>query len=265
MRSGGLVSVVLPTYNRARLLPRSVQSVLAQTDGDLEIVVVDDSSEDDTESVVAGFRDPRVRYLRLPRNSGLPAARNAGIAVSRGGYIAFQDDDDEWHHEKLARQRQALEGHPEAGVVYSDMRRVLADGRTLYHRSPTIVRDRLVAPATGYWQSYMLSMQAVLVRRACFDRERFDERLVGFEDLDLHLRLARHYAYVHMPEPLVDYHETGGLTSNRGAELKARRQLLGKYAAALLTRERGFALRETMAVLLRRSLLPIVAQHMTPL
>jgi len=265
MRSDGLVSVVLPTYNRAALLPRSMESVLGQTDGDLELIVVDDTSADDTESVVKGFRDPRVRYLRLPANSGLPAARNAGIAAARGSYLAFQDDDDEWHRDKLARQRRALAAHPDAGIVYTDMRRVRADGTVLYHRSPTIVRGRLVAPDTCYWQSYMLAMQPTLIRRECFDSHRFDDRLVGLEDLDLHLRLSTRYEYVHMTEPLVDYHETGGMTSNHPAELKARRQLLRKYAAALLTRERAFAIKETMAVLLRRSLLPIVAQHMTPL
>ena len=266
MRSDGLVSVVLPTYNRAALLPRSIESVLGQSDGDLEVIVVDDSSEDHTASVVAKFRDPRVRYVKQAKNGGLPAARNAGVAAARGAYVAFQDDDDVWHRDKLARQRRALAAHPDAAIVYCDMRRVLGDGRAFYHRSPTIVRGRLVSPETRFWQSYMLAMQPTLVRRECFERERFDERMVGLEDLDLHLRLSRHYEYVHLPEPLVDYYETaGGLTTKRHVELRARRQLLTKHAAALLANEPAFAVREATAVLLRRSLLPIVAQHMTPI
>ena len=103
MHSGGLVSVILPTFDRAELLPRSIGSVLAQTDGHLELIVVDDGSSDDTEGVVARLADPRVRYLRLPENRGLPAARNAGIAIARGEYVAFQDSDDVWAPDKLAR------------------------------------------------------------------------------------------------------------------------------------------------------------------
>lgn len=265
MRSDGLVSVILPTYDRAALLPRSIGSVLAQSDGDLELIVVDDGSEDETAAVVAGFADPRVRYVKLPQNRGLPAARNAGLAQARGDYVAFQDSDDEWHGEKLARQRRALAAHPEAAIVYSDMHRVCADGRVLYHRSPTIVRGRLIDPDTRYWQGYMLAMQPVLMRRECLEDLRFDERLIRFEDLDLHLRLARRYQFIHMPEPLVDYHESDGLTIDHRAELAGRRQLLRKYAGTLLVSDPAFAVKETLAVLLRRSLLPIVARHMTPL
>ena len=258
-------SIVLTTYDRAALLPRSIASVLAQSDGDFELIVVDDGSTDATPSVVAGIGDPRIRYVALPANRGLPAARNAGIAVARGRYVAFQDSDDEWGADKLARQRRALEAHGEVGVVYGDMHRVRADGRLLYHRSPTIVTGRLVDPATRYWQSYMLAMQPVLMRRECLADVRFDEGLVRLEDLDLHLRIARRHAYLHLGEPLVRYHETDGLTVDWRAELRGRRQLLRKYAGELARREPGFLARETLAVLLRRSLLPIVARHVTPL
>jgi glycosyltransferase involved in cell wall biosynthesis len=259
------VSIILPTYNRSALLPRSIKSVLGQTYGDFELIVVDDGSQDDTAAVVAGFADERVRYMKLPRNRGLPAARNAGLAEARGAYLAFQDSDDEWQAEKLERQKRELDAHPDAAVVYSDMYRVRADGRVLYHRSPTIVRGRLINPQTRYWQSYMLAMQPVLMRRVCLDELLFDERLVRFEDLDLHLRVAQHYEFVHLKEPLVSYHETHGLTTDRHAELQGRRQLVRKYATALLSSDPLFAIKETMDVLLKRSLLPLVNQHLTPL
>jgi len=265
MRSDRLVSVILPTYNRATLLARSIGSVLAQTDGDLELIVVDDGSEDDSASVVAGFADPRVRYVKLRQNRGLPAARNAGIVEARGAYVAYQDSDDEWHAEKLARQRRALDAHPDAAVVYCDMHRIRADGRVFYHRSPSIVRGRIVDPDTRYWQSYMLAMQPVLMRRACLEDLRFDERLIRFEDLDLHLRLAQRHEFVHMAEPLVSYHETQGLTTDMKAEFTGRRQLLRKYVRVLLATERAFAIREAIACMLGRSLMPIVARHLTPL
>jgi glycosyltransferase involved in cell wall biosynthesis len=264
MHREAATSIILPTYDRAHLLPRSIASVLAQTDGDFELIVVDDGSADESAAVVAGFGDARIRYVALPENRGLPAARNAGLAVARGALVAFQDSDDEWHPDKLARQRRVLADHPEAGVVYGDMHRVCADGRVLYHRSPTIVRGRLIDPTTRYWQSYMLAMQPVLIRRACLQRLRFDERLIRLEDLDLHLRLAAHVEFVHVPEPVVRYHETGGLTVDHRAELKGRRQLLRKYAGALLAREPRFFVREALDVLRRRSLMPIVDRHLTP-
>jgi len=258
------VSVILPTYNRADLLPRSIQTVLDQTYRDFELIVVDDGSEDDTESVMKGFSDERIRYLRLPRNLGVSAAQNAGLTQARGAYLAFQGSDDEWHNEKLERQRRALESHPEATVAYSDMYRVCADGRVLYLRSPTIVRGTLIDPQTRFWQTYMLAMQAVLIRRARLGDVYFDERLVMFEDLDLNLRLAQHHDYFHLKEPLVNYYETKGITGNRRWELKARRQLMRNFGRTLLTTNPGFLIKETVDILLRKSLMPIVHQHLTP-
>jgi len=265
MRGEVPVSIILPTYNRAALLPRSIESVLEQTYGDFELIVVDDGSEDDSAGVVARFADERIRYLRLPKNCGLPTARNAGLAQARGAYLAFQDSDDEWMADKLERQKCLLEIHPETAGVYADMLRVCADGRVLYFRSPTIVPGRLINPQTRYWESYMLALQPALIRRACFGDLRFDKRLSMFEDLDLYLRLAQHHSLLHMPEPLVKYHETHGITSDRQAELQGRRQLLRKYAGALLASDPVFLVKETVDVLLRRSLMPIVNQHLTPM
>jgi glycosyltransferase involved in cell wall biosynthesis len=265
MRREVPVSIILPTYNRAALLPRAIESVLGQSYGDFELIVVDDGSEDDSAGVVASFTDERIRYLRLAKNGGLSKARNAGLAQVRGAYVAFQDSDDEWMADKLERQRCLLETHPEAAAVYADMLRVCADGRVLYLRSPTIVPGRLINPQTRYWQSYMLALQPALIRHACFRELRFDERLPMFEDLDFYLRLAQHHALLHMPEPLVKYYETHGMTSDRQAELTGRRLLLRKYAGELLAGYPAFLFKETVDVLLRRSLLPIVNRHLTPI
>src|SRR5438105_1920243 len=100
-RPDPVVSVVLPTYNLAQLLPRAMQSVLDQSFRELELIVVDDGSTDATVDVVQAFQDPRVRLVRLPENRGVGPARNAGIAVARAPYIAFQDHDDLWLPEKL--------------------------------------------------------------------------------------------------------------------------------------------------------------------
>ena len=103
------VSVIVPTHNRADLLPRAVDSVLAQTYGDYEMVIVDDCSSDNTQDVIAGFSDPRIRSFRHDRNRGQSAAINTGIAHARGEYIGFLDDDDEWLPTKLEGQVALLE------------------------------------------------------------------------------------------------------------------------------------------------------------
>lgn len=260
-----LVSVILPTFDRPDLLPRAVGSVLAQTHADLELIVIDDGSREDVEPVLAPFADHRIRLVRLPQNRGLSAARNAGLAAARGAHLAFQDDDDVWHPEKLARQLRVLSERPEVGVVYCDMNRIHRDGRRQYHHSPPIERGRLVNPDTGYWQTYMLAMQPALIRRAVLGANRFDESLAFFEDLDLHLRLSRHHHYLHQPEPLVDYYDTAGLTADFRRELRGRWQMLRKYSAQLLAREPRFLVREAVRVKLRRSLLPIAQAHWSDL
>ena len=99
-----MVSVVLPVFNGELSIGRAVQSVLAQTMSDLELVVVDDGSADRTSSVVSRYSEPRLKLVKLANNSGTSAARNAGISLARGEYIAFLDSDDEWQPDKLEQQ-----------------------------------------------------------------------------------------------------------------------------------------------------------------
>ena len=89
-----LISVVIPTYKRASTVPRAIKSVLSQTYTNLEVLVVDDCSPDDTQSVVRSIADDRIRYLRHETNKGLPTVRNTGIGAARGDYVAFLDDDE---------------------------------------------------------------------------------------------------------------------------------------------------------------------------
>ncbi len=259
------VSVILPTYNRARFLPRAIHSVLGQSYGDLELIVVDDGSEDDTPDVVGNIADPRVRYVRIARNQGISAARNHGLREAKGELLAFQDSDDEWDPQKLEKQIRFLEADPDAEIVYCDMYRHRADGAVFYFRSPSLRKGLLVNPETGYWQSYMLAMQPTLMRRECLLEERFDEDLLTFEDLDLFLRLIERHRFVHLKEPLVHYYETFGNTANRSRELGGRWNLLRKYRRQLLEENPGFLLRESADVLLRRSLTSVTQAHLTRL
>jgi len=96
-----MISVIMPTYNRARTLKRAIDSVLAQTYSDIELIVVDDCSTDNTKDIVDKYSDERLRYVRLKKNSGACVARNVGIEKAKGEYIAFQDSDDYWEKEKI--------------------------------------------------------------------------------------------------------------------------------------------------------------------
>ena len=115
----GLVSVIIPTHNRAQIIRRAIESALGQTYPTLEVIVADDGSTDDTKSVVEGYR-PRVVYIRQA-NAGVSAARNFGLRHARGEFVAFLDSDDMWRPWKVETQLAALALRPEAGVVWTDM------------------------------------------------------------------------------------------------------------------------------------------------
>ena len=99
------VSVVIPTYNRAYIVGRSIQSVLSQSYLDFELIVVDDGSTDNTEEIVMNFKDNRLKYIQHKENQGISAARNTGIKASHGEYIAFQDRHDVWIQEKFEKRK----------------------------------------------------------------------------------------------------------------------------------------------------------------
>ncbi len=225
------VSVVIPTYNRAHLLGRAIQSVLDQTYRDFELIVVDDGSTDNTEEVVEGLSDERVKYIRHEKNKGGAAARNTGIKAAKGQYIAFQDSDDEWLPEKLEKQMKVFETAPtEVGVVYTDMQRINKNGKPEYWHSPRVTNGSLINPKTSDYQVMGLGIQSTLIRKDCFDKVGlFDEKFPRFIDLELFIRLSKHCHFHHIEESLVKYHATEGISSSREALFTARKLLLERY------------------------------------
>lgn len=240
------VSVVLPTYNRAGLIGRAIRSVLGQTYRDLELIVVDDGSTDDTAKVVEAFGDPRIRYTSLAHNRGAGAARNAGIQLARGRLLAFQDSDDEWLADKLERHVAAFAGcDAEIGVVYSDMYRIHRNGASVYHRSPAVIPGRLIDPATRFYQVCGLGIQSTVIRRQCFTAVGgFNEDFPALEDLDLFIRLSRLYRFQHLERALVRYFETDGLSSCMPKKIIARSMLLTLYSKDMTSSELDFLTRE---------------------
>lgn len=197
------VSVIIPTYNRAHTVSRAIQSVLNQTYQDFEIIVVDDCSTDNTEEVVKGFNDSRICYIRHEQNRGGSAARNTGIRIARGEYIAFLDSDDEWLPNKLAEQMRVFYSDRNCGAVYTDLLHVCKDGHAEvhkgYHPEGWILKDLLVTNVVG-------SASSVVVKRECFKVVGlFDEKLPSCQDWDMWIRIAKHYTFRSIPEPLVKY------------------------------------------------------------
>lgn len=224
------VSVVIPTYNRAHLVGRAIQSVLNQTYQDFEIIVVDDGSTDNTEEVVKSFNDPRIRYIRHDQNRGGSAARNTGIKMARGEYIAFQDSDDEWLPEKLEKQMRVFENAPaEVGVVYTGFWRIEGDRRTY------IPSDK-ISQKEGNIQGELLkgnfvTTQATVLKKECFEKAgMFDQRLPRFQDWELFIRISKYYEFKCIDEPLViSYFTPISISSNQRAQVEAYGLILEKH------------------------------------
>jgi glycosyltransferase involved in cell wall biosynthesis len=214
------VSVVLPTYNRAHLLPRAIQSVLDQTFSDFELIVVDDGSGDTTPEVMEQFSDPRVRYVRYEPNKGANHARNVGIHESRAALIAFQDSDDDWFPDKLEKNMAAFaDAGPEIGVVYSGYWKYMdADDNRMF------IPFRWVKQREGWIHDELLrnnfvTTQAAVVRRECFDRSGYWlEGLPGKQEWELFLRISRDYQFRYIDEPLLNsrFTETGISNNSMG-------------------------------------------------
>lgn len=213
------VSIILPTFNRAKTLKRAVDSVLRQTFTDFELIIVDDGSTDETTEVLDAFRDHRQIQIISQFRQGCAKARNVGLSWSRGRYIAFQDSDDEWLPQKLEKSIDLLEASgSNVGVFYSDMRYINADGTSSYFQSPDIKRGLLIDEERLDYQVGMIGIVSALIRRECFDKTgNFDESLVRFSDLDLFIRLSGHFDFVHCKEPLVRYYSSNGLSADREA------------------------------------------------
>lgn len=193
-----LVSVVLPTHNRAGTIERAVRSVLAQSHEELELIVVDDASDDGTHAALARVRDPRMRVLRNPQRLGVSASRNRGAGEARGRWIAFQDSDDEWRIEKLSRQLAAAA--PEAVLVLCG--NLYVNDAT--HSFRGVASREAVVDITSQVIVRIPGAQCFMLRRADFlEAGGFDTGMNCFEDWELALRLSQRGRVMLANEPLV--------------------------------------------------------------
>jgi len=215
-----LVSVVIPTYDRADLVCAAVECVLAQTHRDLEVLVVDDGSTDLTREAVErlGEEDPRIRYL-YQEHAGPGAARNLGIRNARGELLAFLDSDDSWYPEYLARQVEKLDAHPAAALVFCDAKVEGArPGRETRFRAKRFDGDTSLGVMVE--NSFAMAIPTTVIRRRILDEVGlFDETFLCVEDWDLWIRILSRYPAVAVDEVLAVIHRrSDSMSRRRGPE-----------------------------------------------
>jgi len=225
-----LVSVILPTYNRAHIIEKSIKSVLDQTFTNFELLIVDDGSDDNTEKVVKNIDDPRIKYIKCMENKGANVARNIGISTAKADYIAFQDSDDEWYTDKLKKQVTAMQGSlPSIGVVYSGYWRMQDNKKTYI---PTETTTQLEGDISyQLLMSNFIGTPTMLIRKECFEKVgNFDEKLPRFQDWDLVIRLSKYYHFKYINEATMNaYIQTDSLTSNQEAQFMAYKMIFKKH------------------------------------
>lgn len=225
------VSIIIPTLDRGLLLRRCLASVISQTHTDHEIIVVDDGSAMPIDSVTQS--DERVRVLRHASRSGASAARNTGLAAAAGEYIAFLDDDDEWHPEKLALQVRALrEAGPAAVLAYCGYELILTQTQTILE---TFTPEPVPLIAPNFFHRTYFGCSMPLIRGSALRAVGgFDARLAGMQDRDLWLRLAAHGRFVPVPRILVACHVHGpSISTNVQVKIQAKLEFWTKHAASL--------------------------------
>lgn len=208
------VSVVMAAKNYGRFLAEAVESVIAQTFTDWELLIIDDGSSDDTECVAARFGDPRIRYVKSDR-LGQSRAKNLGIDLARGEFIAFLDADDAWLPAKLEKQLKLFaEG---IGVVFS--RRLLMDesSRPLPANTQAAFPSGRVLPQM-FSQNFVCFSSAMVHKEVFSSVGRFDPQWDLAIDYDLWLRVARHYTFEFVDEVLVKYRTGHGNLSKKLAD-----------------------------------------------
>jgi hypothetical protein len=208
-----LVSVIMPCFNHGHFVVEAVASVLGQTMADLELIIVDDASTDDSVAVIQKLaqKDGRIKLIVHQKNCGPSRSRNDGIKAATGEYVAFCDADDRWKPEKLARQLELLNRHPDCDIAYCQSEIIDDTGR------PTggLFTDEFPLPQCPSGDLFealcaknFINTQVVLARRPALAGEQlFHERLRVVEDWWLWIRLARKHRFIYEPAPLAYYRQ----------------------------------------------------------
>lgn len=200
------VSIIIPTYNRAQLLFKAVQSILNQTYQSFEILVIDDNSSDNTSEIINNFNDDRIKYFRLSKNQGACAARNIGIKKAIGELIGFLDSDDQWIETKLEKQIELFNKDENIGLVYTGRKNISNDlQRIILPEKRGDLSNSLLI------KNYVGTTSSVLIKKVLIDEVGgFDLTFASCQDWDLFIGISRKCKIDFVDEPLVLYFEHSG-------------------------------------------------------
>lgn len=226
-----MISVVIPTYNRATTIEKCLDSVLNQTYKDIEVIIVDDCSTDDTVSVVEQYskKTDKIKLYVLEKNSGACVARNYGVSKSKGEYIAFQDSDDIWRSNKLESQYNTLVQN-NSDVVFCAMQLNYSDGN---HRGKKVPNNSYKKGFINFdllLEKSVISTQTIFGKKECFERVQFDPNMPRLQDWDLMLRVVKEFKVFYLDEVLVDaYVQKNSISGNPNKGIIALNLILKKH------------------------------------
>lgn len=231
MAKDGLISVVLPLYNREKTIERAIRSVLDQTYNNLELIIVDDCSNDKSLDIVSSINDARIRLIKLKKNGGACKARNRGINESKGDYIAFQDSDDEWLPDKLEIQMSMLNGGG-TDVNFCAFNRISKKKCVKIPMKDFQIPKQNSDFIKELLRENFISTQTLLAKREVFRKIKFDERLPRFQDWDLAIRISSHFSISYLDKALANvYVQEDSITRNGKKGYAALDILRKKYAS----------------------------------
>jgi glycosyltransferase involved in cell wall biosynthesis len=233
----GMISIVIPVYNRSVLLRRCLESVFVQNFSNFEVVVIDDASSENISVVLSHFDIKRINLIRHPHNRGVSAARNTGVDAARGEYVTFLDSDDVWRKNALSLLHSALIGKSNIDCVFGVvLRRELAGT----HYTPGVYffigRDDLLCTLS---RGCCLHFQGFMARRCVFDRVGvFDVQLRNLEDWDMCLRLANRCSVGVLPKVVTDsYYFPGGLSTSKENLIFGAKYIFDKHKKILAKKD----------------------------
>jgi glycosyltransferase involved in cell wall biosynthesis len=212
-------SVIIPSYNRAYVLWKAIQSVLNQTYPFFELIIVDDASTDDTKKLVKEFSDPRIQYFRFSKNQGQCRARNFGIKKAKGKYIAYLDSDNTWYADFLETMKKSFDQHPSKVIVFCKknyrLKFIDKGGRTKIARDE-LTNHRKYFDLPRLWQrrividvNSMCHKKEIVKKVSLKPGEFWDEKMDFWEDWELTLRISQKFpkGFLYINRALLDYEQ----------------------------------------------------------
>lgn len=229
------VSIIIPTHKRGDLLKYTLDSVVNQSYKNMEIVVVSDGFDRDTDLFMKSYNNHKVKYYVYQESKGANFARNFGVSKSSGEILAFVDDDDRWSSSKINQQVQFLRNNPRSGLVYTGNKQIYMDSGDSFEYRPNEMGD---LSKKIFEKNYIGSTSSVIVKRSVFEEAGgFDENLEALQDYDLWIRITQISEIGVVSEPLLFYYNDRSrvqISGNLEKYINSAKIMKGKYKKLFL-------------------------------